>query len=241
MEKYERMLGYMLINNFNIEITEKNIKNINLKVYPDLKIRASVPKNIGMDTVKRMIISKEEWIKNQLRKFEEQNRITKRNYVSGEDHYLNGKRYILRIYNSNIPSIKIEKNNILAIYVRKNSSIENKEKLLNSYYKEVLEKKLKKIIPKMEEKIGIKSNDYSIRRMKNKWGSCNTESKKICFNLDLAKKKDVEIQYVVIHELLHLIERNHNKHFKELMYEFCPKWEIYHDSLNTVLNPNIDY
>ena len=122
------MLGYMLINNFNIEIAKKNIKNINLKVYPDLKIRASVPKNIGMDAVKRMIISKEEWIKNQLRKFDEQNRITKRNYVSGEDHYLNGKRYILRIYDSNIPSIKIEKNNILAMYVRKNSSIENKEK-----------------------------------------------------------------------------------------------------------------
>lgn len=231
----------MLINNYNIEIIRKNIKHINLKIYPDLKIKASVPDGIDMKTVERMIISREDWINDQLKKFEEQNRITKRDYVSGEDYYLNGKRYILRVYDSNIPSIKIEKNNIISMYVRKSSSIANKEKLINTFYRKILEKKLKKMIPKWEEIIGVKLNSFAIRKMKNKWGSCNTENKKIYFNLDLAKKKDVEIQYVVIHELIHLIERKHNEHFRELMHKFCPKWGIYHDSLNTVLNPNIDY
>lgn len=231
----------MLINNFNIELIEKDVKNINLKVYPDLKIKASVPKKMGIDAVEKMIVSKEDWINKQLKKFEEQNRITKRDYVSGEDHYLNGKRYILRVYDSNIPRVKIEKNNVIAMYVRKSSSVDNKERLMNTFYKEKLIKKLRKMIPKWEEKIGVKSNYYSIRRMKNKWGSCNTDNKNICFNLELAKKRDVEIQYVVIHELLHLIERKHNEHFKELMYEYCPKWELYHDSLNIILNPNIDY
>lgn len=225
----------MLINNFEIEINRKQVKNINLKVYPDLTIKASIPKNMEIGTLERMIILKEDWLKNQLRRYEEQNRITKRNYVSGEDHYLNGKRYILKVCNSNSPNIKIESNNILTMYVRKSSSIDNKERLMNCFYKQELEDKLNKFIPKWEEKIGVKSNCYYIRKMKNKWGSCNTDKKEINFNLELAKKKDSEIQYVVIHELLHLIERKHNDNFKNLMYKYCPKWEIYQDTLNEIL------
>ena len=115
------------------------------------------------------------------------------------------------------------------------SSVENKEKLLNYFYKENLKNKLNKFIPLWENKIGVKLNCYSIRKMKNKWGSCNTDRKEINFNLELAKKKDSEIQYVVIHELLHLIERNHNENFKNLMYIFCPKWQLYQETLNEIL------
>ena len=229
------MLISMLINNFDIEIKRKQVKNINLKVYPDLSIKASIPENMDINIVKKMIDNKEEWINNQLNRYEEQNRITKRSYVSGEDHYLNGKRYILRVCNSNNPSIKIENNNIMTMYVKKSSSIENKERLMNCFYKENLEQKLNKYIPIWEEKIGVKSNSYSIRKMKNKWGSCNTEKKEINFNLELAKKKDTEIQYVIIHELIHLIERNHNENFRNLMYSFCPKWELYRETLNEIL------
>lgn len=228
----------MLINNYNIEINRKDVKNINLKVYPDLSIKASVPKNMDISKIKAMIISKDEWIKNQLKKYEEQNRITKREYVSGEDHYLNGKRYILRVYDSNIPSVKIEKNNIIAMYVRKSSSIDNKERLLNSFYKDNLQVKIEKFMPVLEELIGVKAKNYSIRKMKNKWGSCNTDKKEIIFNLDLAKKKDAEIKYVIIHELIHLIERKHNNNFKLLMDKYCPKWEEYNESINELLNPN---
>lgn len=231
----------MVINGFDIEIKRKKVKNINLKVYPDLSIKASIPENMDINLVNKVITNKEEWINDQLSRYEEQNRITKRSYVSGEDHYLNGKRYRLRVCDSNTPRIKIESNNIMTMYVRKSSSIENKERLMNCFYKENLEEKLNKYVPIWEERIGVKSNCYSIRKMKNKWGSCNTDKKEINFNLELAKKKDTEIQYVIIHELIHLIERNHNDKFKNLMFEFCPKWEIYHDSLNEVLNPNINY
>ena len=225
----------MLINNFDIEINRKQVKNINLRVYPDLTIKVSVPENMDIGTVERMIVSKEDWINNQLKRYAEQNRITKRSYVSGEDYYLNGRRYILKVYDSNTPSIKIENNNTIMMYVNKSSSVENKERLLNCFYKEKLEDKLRKFIPLWEDKIGVKSNHYSIRKMKNKWGSCNTDKKEINFNLELAKKKDSEIQYVVIHELIHLIERNHNENFRKLMYNFCPKWELYQESLNEIL------
>ncbi len=226
----------MLINNHEIEIHRKDVKNINLKIYPDLSIKASIPKDMDISKVKAMIKSKEEWIKQQLLKYENQIRITKREYVSGEDHYINGKRYILRVYNSNTPNIKFEKNNIIAMYIRKSSSIENKEKLLNMFYKEILDNKIKQFLPVLEEKIGVKINKYYIRKMKNKWGSCNAEKKEIVFNLELAKKKDVEIKYVMTHELIHLIERKHNDNFASLMYNYCPKWEDYQISLNELLN-----
>lgn len=226
----------MLINNYDIEINRKKVKNINLKVYPDLSIKASIPQDMDISTVERIIISKADWISNQLKKYEEQNRITKRNYVSGEDHYLNGKRYILRVCDCNVPSVKIENNNTMLMYVRKSSSLANKERLMNSFYKKNLDNKLKKYVPYWEEKIGVKSNCYFIRKMKNKWGSCNIDKKEINFNLDLAQKKDSEIQYVVIHELIHLIEKNHNENFRNLMYEYCPKWGEYHESLNQILS-----
>lgn len=231
----------MLINNFKIIINRKQVKNINLKVYPNLMIKASVPQNMDMSTIQRTIKSKENWINNQLKRYEEQNRITKRSYVSGEDHYLNGKRYILRVCNSNTPSVKINNNKTIIMNVRKSSSLKNKEKLMNGFYKEKLEEKLDYFIPKWENKIGVKSNCYSIRKMKNKWGNCNIDKKQIYFNLELAKKKDSEIQYVVIHELVHLIEKNHNERFRNLMDSFCPRWKEYRESLNAVLNSNIEY
>lgn len=228
----------MLINGFDVDIQRKKVKNINLRVYPNLNIRASVPENMEMASVKRMIISKEEWLNERLKKYEEQIRLTKRKYISGEDHYLNGKRYILKVVDSNAPLIKKENVKSLVMYVRKSSSIENKEKLINSFYKEQLSLKINKYLPELESLIKVKSNGYSIRKMKNKWGSCNRELKTLIFNVDLAQKKDVEIKYVIIHELLHLIEKNHNEHFRELMEFYCPKWEQYHSSLNKILNDN---
>lgn len=228
----------MIINGFNIDIQRKTVKNINLKVYPNLEIKASVPENMDMLSVKRMIISKEEWIKGRLKKYEDQMRLTKRRFVSGEDHYLNGKRCILKVVDSISPSVKKEQAKTLVMYVRKSSSVENKEKLMNSFYKEQLTVKLNKYLPELEKIIDVNSSGYSIRKMKNKWGSCNHDKKTLIFNVDLAKKTDAEIKYVIIHELLHLIEKRHNEHFRELLDFYCPKWEQYHNSLNNILSYN---
>ena len=221
----------MLINGFNVDIQRKKVKNINLKVYPNLKIKASIPEKMDISSVKRMIISKEDWINNRLKKYEEQIRLAKRKYVSGESHYLNGKRYILKVVDSNFPLVKKENTKTLIMYVRKSSSVENKEKLMNSFYKEQLSIKLNKYLPELEQIINVKCLEYSIRKMKNKWGSCNYDKKTLIFNVDLAKKTDAEIKYVITHELLHLIEKRHNEHFRELMDCYCPKWEQYHNML----------
>lgn len=228
----------MIINGFDIEIKRKNVKNINLKVYPNLKISASVPNNMELPSIKRMIISKEKWLNERLKVYEEQLRLSKRKYISGEDHYLNGKRYILTVIDSNKPCVTKQGTKKIIMNVRKSSSIENKEKLMYSFYKSELEKKLNKFIPELENIIGVQSNGYYIRKMKNKWGSCNIENKTLNFNVELAKKKDNEIKYVIVHELIHLIEKKHNDRFKELVENYCPRWEMYHKSLNKLLNDN---
>lgn len=228
----------MIINGHDIEIKRKNVKNINLKVYPNLKVSASVPYNMELSSIKRMIISKEKWLNDRLKIYEEQIRLSKRKYVSGEDHYLNGKRYVLTVVDSNKPSIVKQGTKKIIMNVRKSSSIENKEKLMYSFYRKELEKKLSKFIPELEEAIGVNSKGYYIRKMKNKWGSCNHEKGILIFNIELAKKKDNEIKYVIVHELVHLIEKKHNDRFKELVETYCPKWEIYHKSLNKILNDN---
>lgn len=228
----------MLVNGFEIEIKRKNVKNINLKVYPNLKISASVPNNMELSSIKRMIISKERWLNERIKIYEEQQRLSKRKYVSGEDHYLNGKRYILTVVDSNKPSVNIQGPHKIIMHVRKSSSIENKEKLMYSFYKAELERKLNKFIPELENIIGVKSSGYCIRKMKNKWGSCNQEKRYLNFNAELAKKKDSEIKYVIVHELVHLIEKKHNERFNELVENYCPRWELYHKSLNKLLNDN---
>lgn len=228
----------MLINDHEIIIEKKDVKHINLKVYPDLTIKASVPKGMQLTTVKRMIISKDNWIKSQLLKYEDQERMSKRLYISGEDHYINGKRYILNVVDSNTPKVEIKDKKNVYMYVRKSSSLENKEKIMNQFYKVLLKDKLDIFVQEIEKKIGVNSNSYSIRKMKNKWGSCNQDSKQLLFNVELGKKSDSEIKYVVTHELIHLIEKKHNDNFKRMMYEHCPKWESYHDSLNKLLNSN---
>ena len=225
----------MVINNHEVEIIRKNVKNINLKVYPDLSIKVSAPEKMDISMIEKMIISKEEWINKQLKKYDEQIRIAKRKFVSGEDHYFNGKRYILKVHYSTVPCIKLINNTNIDMYVRKDSSLDSKKRLMSNFYRENLKAKLEKYIPKWEQEIGVQANNYFIRKMKNRWGSCNTNNKTIIFNLDLAKKKDCEIQYVIIHELLHLIERKHNENFKQLLNKYCPKWEIYRETLNEII------
>ncbi len=225
----------MWINNYEVKINRKNVKNINLRVYPDLSIKISAPKEMKRSEIEKMMIEKEDWINKQLQKYEQQKRIPKRNYISGEDHYFNGKRYILRVHDSITPCIKISKIKTIDMYVKENTSIENKTKLMDNFYRRNLKKKLDEYVPKWEKILKVKAKDYHIRKMKNRWGSCNTNNKTILFNLELAKKKDSEIQYVVIYELLQLIEKKHNAHFKQLITKYCPKWKIYQETLNQIL------
>ena len=224
----------MQLKNYKVEIIKKKIKNIHIRVYPDLTIKVSAPYRASIKYVERVIFSKEKWILEQLEKYEKKIPKDSKIYASGEDHYYNGKTYILNVYESNISKVLI-KDNELVMYTKNISNTEYKEKLMLQFYKQKLNEKLNVYISKWEKEMGVKINSYTIRKMKRVWGSCNITKKKILFNSELAKKTDEEIQLVVVHELTHLLEKNHNKNFKMLMTKFYPNWVQVNKKLNEIV------
>lgn len=224
----------MIVDGINIEVLKKNIKNIHLGVYPpDGRVRVAAPLYTTDENIRLLIISKLKWIKDQREKFLSQERQSKREYVSGESFYLWGRQYLLRVIETNGQSkVKIENNKQINLYVKKSLTVMDKEKIMNNWYRKELKKKLPDIIKKYENIINVPVNDYGIRIMKTKWGSCNTSLGKIWINLQLVKRPVNCLEYVVAHEIIHLIEKNHNDNFKELINKYYPNWKSAKEELN---------
>ena len=222
------------LQKLKISTTRKDIKNIHLGVYPpDGKIRASIPLKTSDETLRLFLISKTSWIKKQQAKFLQQERQSKREYVSGESHYLFGNRYRLNVIDTNeSPKIKIHKKTHLNLYVKSNTSLQQKEKLFERFYRLELEKIIPKLLKKWGKKVGVDVKQIKIRKMKTKWGTCNAKKKQILLNLEMAKKPLHCLDYVFVHELVHMIERNHTDRFIELLESAYPKWKKSKQELN---------
>lgn len=218
-----------------IEIIRKKIKNANLRVYPDGTIKLSVPYDSNREKIERFIHSKNLWLNQKMQEMNHQQRTRKREYVSGEDIFFNGKRYILKVILDNKAYIQKGKNKILEMHVTAKSTYSSKEKILKEFYKENLSKKIDKYLQKWQEDIGVHIDYYLIRDMKTRWGSYSKRKNALMFNLRLAQKSDEEIQYVVVHELIHALEKRHNDNFKRLLTKYFPKWEKCRTSLNEIL------
>jgi len=222
------------ISDYEIEAVRKDIKNIHLGVYPpNGRIRISLPLRTTDDAMRLFIISKIPWIKKQRESFAKQERQTKRQFVSGESHYLFGKRYILNVHKANQKAgIQISKRTKLNFYVKPNSTITERQKIFENFYRTELEKITTDLITKWEEKVGVKTREVRIRKMKTRWGTCNSKNKRIWLNLELAKKSLKCIDYVFVHELVHLKERRHNERFIKILDKAYPKWRQSKEELN---------
>jgi len=226
---------YLLkINGIEITVIKKKLKHLNLAVLPpDGKVRISVPNRIKEETIRNYAISKIPWIRKQQQKFISQTRLPKSEYVTGETHYFLGKRYLLNVVSSSEkPKAVIRKKKYIDLYVPPTSERNFKEKILVSWYRRELQRTLPEIVAKWEQRMGVKSSSVSVRKMKTRWGTCNIKSKKILLNLELIKKSPECLEYVVVHELVHLLEKYHNDNFKALMSKFMPKWVTYKEELN---------
>ena len=223
-----------IVSDLQIETVKKDIKNIHLGVYPpNGRVRISVPLKTSDETIRLFIISKIPWIRKQKERFSKQQRQTKREYVTGESHYFFGKRYLLNVQrNSKQPKIEITKKKYLELYVKPNTIIKQKQRIFEQFYRNELEKIIPKLILKWEGKIGVKAKEVKIKKMKTKWGTCNSKDKRIWLNLELAKKPLRCIDYVFVHELVHLIERKHSERFVQLLESAYPKWQQSKDELN---------
>lgn len=221
------------LGNIVIEVEQKDIKNIHLSVYPpNGKVKIAAPERMDLDTIRVFAISKLRWIKKQQETFRNQEREAPREYLTKESHYFQGKRYLLKVKeHDSIPKV-ILKHNEIELFVRPNTTLEKRKEILDEWYRSELKKVIPKLIEKWEKKIGVQSNEIGIRKMRTKWGTCNTETKRIWINLELAKKPLECLEYIIVHELTHLLERRHNDIFVNYMNEFMPKWRFYRDELN---------
>lgn len=223
------------VGNISIDVVRKDIKNLHLGVYPpNGRVRIASPIKVDDEAVRLFAISKMAWIKKQKLKFETQQRQSERQYVSGESHYYKGRRYLLNvIYYNAVPKIVIRNKTYIDLYVRDRSTIEQRERVMTEWYRRQLKEQMPTLIDKWQKIIGVQLNNWGIKKMKTKWGTCTIASSRIWLNLELAKKSENCLEYIIVHEMVHLLERKHNDRFVEYMDKFMPKWRIYKDELNS--------
>lgn len=215
-----------------IEVRFKAIKNLHLSVHPpDGRVTVSSPEMYDLEKVKIYLATKLSWIKREQKKLRQQEREGEKLFITRESHQFLGKRYLLRIVESRRPKL-VRKHSELELHAVANATTEQKRKTLYNWYKKELEKVISKYLSKYLKIMNLQLDSFGIRKMKTKWGSCVTEDKKIWFNIELAKKPEACIEYIVVHELVHLIERHHNKNFIILMDKYLVNWRVQKKVLN---------
>lgn len=221
------------LGNMIVDVEQKDIKNIHLSVYPPTgKVRISAPLRFDLETIRIFAISKLGWIKQQQAKLRNQQREAPREYKTRESHYFLGKRYLLKVVETDgKPKVEIRHDKLI-LQVRPGSTTEQKHIILHEWYRDQLKSIVPEYITKWEEIMNVKVNEFGIKKMKTKWGTCNREAKRIWINLELAKKPLECMEYIVVHEMVHLLERNHNDRFIALMNKYSPQWRHYKEELN---------
>ena len=217
-----------------IEVVRKDIKNLHVGVYPpNGRVRVAAPLRLDDDAVRLAVISRLGWIRRQKAKFEQQDRQSRREFVTGESHYFEGRRYRIDVTERDGPStVRLLNNTTMALSVRPGTDRDKREAVLYRWYRRQLRDRLPALLAKWEPKVGARVAEVRIRKMKTRWGTCNSDARRIWLNLELAKKPVSCLEYIVVHEMVHLIERHHNDRFRDLMDRLMPQWRLYRDELN---------
>ncbi|PAU95373.1 metal-dependent hydrolase [Aliifodinibius salipaludis] len=225
------------VSGIDIDVIKKDIKNMHLSVHPPTgRVRISSPKEMETKSIRLFAVSKLGWIKKHIRNMQEQDRQPEREYIQRESHYFQGQRYLLNIIEHDAPpKVEIRNKKYMDLYVRPGSDREKKREVVKEFYRSELKKQIPPLIEKWEEKMGVQVNDWLVRQMKTKWGSCNTDEGRIILNLELAKKAPECLEYVVVHEMVHLQERLHTERFKALLEKYMPSWKERREELNELV------
>ncbi|MCB0291142.1 MAG: M48 family metallopeptidase [Calditrichaeota bacterium] len=216
-----------------IEVVRKAIKNVHLSVYPPGgRVRISAPEHLSLETIRVFAIAKLDWIKQQQAKLRAQARETPREFLERESHYLWGQRYLLQVIErEEAPAVTL-RGNKMVLQVRPQTDIAKRREILDSWYREQLKAALPSLISKWEPKLGVRVERFHVQRMKTRWGSCNPPKRSIRLNTELSRKPRECLEYLVVHEMMHLLEPTHNERFIALMDRFLPNWRHLRDVLN---------
>jgi predicted metal-dependent hydrolase len=225
-----------------VEVVKKDIKNVHLSVYPPRgRVRISAPLRMNVETIRVFAISKLGWIKQQQRKLREQQREPPREYLDRESHYVWGKRYLLQIIESNTaPAVELKHSKML-LRVRPGTGEEKRQAIVDEWYRAHLKRAAPALIAKWKPLLGVKVGRLFVQKMKTKWGSCNPASGSIRLNTDLAKKPPECLEYILVHEMVHLIVRHHDDRFTGLMDRHLPGWRLTRLTLNAAPLAHVDW
>jgi len=217
-----------------VEIVRKDIKNLHVGVYPpDGRVRVAAPVSFDDDTVRLAVISRLGWIRRQQGTFKQQVRQSEREFVTGESHYFQGQRYRLDVVLDEGPaSVTLPNNSTMVLRVRPESTRDEREAVLQRWYRKQLRKQIPSLRAKWEPAVGVTVTEVRIKKMKTLWGSCNAGAGRIWLNLELAKKPASCLEYILVHEMVHLLERHHNDRFRDLMDSLMPTWRLHREELN---------
>lgn len=225
-----------------VEVTQKDIKNVHLSVYPPFgQVKIAAPVRMNLDTIRIYAISKLSWIRKQQTKIKKQKRESQREYITRESHYYLGKRYLLKVIEHNEKTKVCLKQNTIELYIKPGTNTEKRKEIIEDWYRKQLKEIIPKYVTKLEKKMNVQVKEIGIKKMKTKWGTCNIEAKRIWLNLELAKKPIHCLEYIIIHEMTHLLERNHNTRFVSLMNNLLPNWKDVKEELNELPVGFVEY
>jgi predicted metal-dependent hydrolase len=223
------------IGEITITVTRKNIKNVHLSVYPpDGQITLVAPNSTRLDVARAYAISRLGWIRKQQENLKNQARETERQFIDRESHYVWGRRYLLTVkYQEAKPSVSLDHKRI-TLTLRSGSDARKRAEVIHEWHKSLLHGLVPQLIKKWEPKLNVKVTSYFLQRMKTKWGSCNHRAGHIRLNTELAKKPQDLLEYVVVHEMVHLLEPTHSERFVEIIEKHYPTWREAREELNAL-------
>ncbi len=217
----------LTVSGVPVAVVRKAIKNLHLGVYPpDGRVRVAVPLKVSDAAVRVAVIGKLRWIRRQQAAFAHQARQSAREMVDGESHYVMGRRYRLKVVETpGAGSVEVRGRGVLELRAPPDCNAERREQILQRFHRERLRELVPPLLDKWQAKLGVEAADWGIKKMKTRWGTCNAQAGRIWLNLELAKKPHACLEYLVVHELVHLIVRQHDERFHALMDKHLPRWK----------------
>lgn len=229
------MKNIIQLGDLEIEVTRKAIKNVHLSVHPpDGRVSLSAPLNTRLEVARAYAISKLAWIRLQQEKLANQLREKQREYIKRESHYLWGRRYLLNVVRTDGKQHVTLDHKCINLFVRPGSNREKREEVFYEWQKELLHEFVAATIEKWQPILRLKVSAYFLQKMKTKWGSCNHNSRTIRLNTELVKKPKDLVEYVIVHEMVHIIVPNHSQRFKSIVEKYFPNWQDLRLELNEI-------
>ena len=228
-----------------VEVRKRNVKSLRIGVFPPTgRVRVTAPLNYDQKLIESVVIKKMNWIRRQQENLRMQERVTPREAVSGESYFYKGKKYKLYVVNGKLRGdLQIINSSRMELSISPTAKSSTRLNVIENFYRKALQDELDILVPQLSRNMGLKLERYSIRKMKNRWGSCDPKRKRITVNLELIQKNPACLKYIIIHELVHMLEAKHNQRFRELMDAHLSNWRHIRDILNSspVSHANWDY